>query len=93
MALGKDLGMEDSASVLHFWFEESTPKQWFTKDADYDRLIEQRFGALHAVAAAGKLDNWAETADGALALILVPPKQKGFELVSIVHCHSQPDRS
>lgn len=63
--------MEDSVSILRFWFDESTPEQWFTKNANFDRMIERRFGALHAAAATGQLDGWAETADGALALILV----------------------
>ncbi len=63
--------MEDSASVLKFWFEESVPENWFTRDDGYDRLIEQRFGALHAAAALGQYDSWCETAEGALALVLV----------------------
>ena len=45
--------MEDGASVLKFWFEESTPEQWFTKSAAYDRVIAERFGDLHASAVAG----------------------------------------
>lgn len=63
--------MEDSASVLRFWFDESTPEQWFEKSDDFDRVIESRFGALHAAACRGDCDDWAETADGVLALILV----------------------
>ncbi len=63
--------MEDSASVLRFWFEESTPQQWFERDDGYDRLIRERFGALHAAACRGERDDWAETAEGALALVLV----------------------
>lgn len=63
--------MEDSAAVLHFWFVESTPDQWFEKNPNYDRIIAERFGALHAAAARGELDHWTATADGSLALVLV----------------------
>ena len=62
---------EDSSSVLQFWFEESTPQQWFERNDGYDRVIRERFGALHAAASRGDLDDWAETAEGALALVLV----------------------
>ncbi|RVU34695.1 DUF924 domain-containing protein [Hwanghaeella grinnelliae] len=63
--------MEDCASVLRFWFEESTPQQWFEKNADFDRVIEERFGDLHQEASNGGHDDWAKSANGALALILV----------------------
>ncbi len=33
--------------VLHFWFEELTPGQWFRKDAEVDRTIIARFGDVH----------------------------------------------
>lgn len=63
--------MEDNASVLRFWFEESTPQQWFEKNDEYDRIIEERFGDIHQEASNGDHDGWTDTADGALALILV----------------------
>jgi uncharacterized protein (DUF924 family) len=62
---------DDAARVLHFWFEEYGPKDWFAKNAAFDEAIRSRFGALHAGAARGELDGWAETPAGALALILV----------------------
>jgi uncharacterized protein (DUF924 family) len=58
------------ADVVSFW-RDAGPEKWFKKDGDFDRDIRERFGALHADAAAGKLDLWAETADGALALLLL----------------------
>jgi uncharacterized protein (DUF924 family) len=33
--------------VLRFWFEETTPPQWFQKDGAFDALVRQRFLALH----------------------------------------------
>lgn len=63
--------MDDIGSVLNFWFVESTPDQWFEKNADYDRVIAERFGGLHSQAVAGQLNEWTKTADGSLALILL----------------------
>jgi len=59
------------ASVLSFWFEETAPKQWWQKDADFDALIAERFADLHARAAACELWQWRETPRGRLAEILV----------------------
>ncbi len=64
--------MDDRAeAVLRFWFEESTPKQWFAKDDAFDAAVRERFGDIHAAASRGDLDQWAETPDGALALIII----------------------
>ncbi len=64
--------------ILDFWFPpdqaptfEQAKQSWFSKDPAFDAEITQRFGEAYEVAAAGKLDNWAGTAEGALALILL----------------------
>jgi uncharacterized protein (DUF924 family) len=57
--------------VLAFWFEEIEPKQWWKKDAAFDRLIADRFGALYASAVQCELFDWRETPRGRLAEILV----------------------
>jgi uncharacterized protein (DUF924 family) len=56
--------------VVSFW-RDAGPEKWFKKDDSFDRDIRDRFGALHADAAAGKHDAWAETPEGALALLLL----------------------
>jgi uncharacterized protein (DUF924 family) len=56
--------------VIAFWREAGRDK-WFKKDTDFDRAIGERFKSTHAEAAAGRLKEWASTADGALALVLV----------------------
>jgi uncharacterized protein (DUF924 family) len=58
------------ADVVAFW-REAGPERWFNKNADFDRAIAERFTSVHAEAAAGRLQNWAATPEGALALILV----------------------
>lgn len=59
-----------AAQVLAFW-RDAGPKKWFLKDEAFDASIRERFAALHLRAASGELDHWADTPDGALALILL----------------------
>jgi uncharacterized protein (DUF924 family) len=38
--------------VLRFWFEETSPKQWFEKDEAFDAEVRRRFLQLHEAVAA-----------------------------------------
>jgi uncharacterized protein (DUF924 family) len=58
-------------SVLQFWFEEILPAQWWKLDAEFDRLIRERFAELHARASRAELFEWREQAEGRLAEIIV----------------------
>jgi len=44
---------------------------WAGQVLDVDGVIERHFGALHRRAAAGELDDWCESPDGRLAIIIV----------------------
>ena len=57
-------------SILHFWFEELTPKQHFVKDAALDETIRARFGDTLEAAARCDLFAWRATAQGRLAEIM-----------------------
>jgi uncharacterized protein (DUF924 family) len=57
--------------VLHFWFEELTPKQHFAKDAALDSAMRLRFGSTLEAAARCELWAWRATPQGRLAEILV----------------------
>ena len=57
--------------ILQFWFEEITPKDWFVKNPEFDELLKLRFGDLVEDAIGGRLDGWAKTKQGRLALILL----------------------
>jgi len=68
----------EARAVLDFWFgAPHTPtfgearKLWFSRDAAFDAMLLERFGALIDAASAGSLDGWAETPLGALALVIV----------------------
>lgn len=44
---------------------------WAGRLLDVDGIIERHFGALHRRAAAGELDQWCESRDGRLAIIIL----------------------
>lgn len=58
-------------TVLSFWFDEITPKQWWEKSPEFDQLISRKFGALHQAAACCELFAWRTTVRGRLAEIIV----------------------
>lgn len=58
-------------TILHFWFNELTPEQWWVKDKTLDQEIERRFAAIHAQAARCELFAWRTTAKGRLAEIII----------------------
>jgi uncharacterized protein (DUF924 family) len=58
-------------SVLQFWFQESTPAQWWKVDAEFDRLTAQRFSDLHGRATRSELYEWRAEPRGRLAEIIV----------------------
>ncbi len=57
--------------VLHFWFSELDPAQWWQADDALDQLIRDRFLSCWKRAAEGQLDHWQEEAPSCLALIIV----------------------
>lgn len=57
--------------MLQFWFEEISPAQWWKVDADFDRLVVERFSGLHQRAANAELYEWRSGPAGRLAEIIV----------------------
>jgi uncharacterized protein (DUF924 family) len=57
--------------VLGFWFEETTPKQWFEKDEAFDAEVRRRFLALHEALAVQPVAVLLTDARTALAAVLV----------------------
>jgi uncharacterized protein (DUF924 family) len=58
------------ADIVTFWVQAG-PKAWYRKSKAFDAEIRQRFEATHHAAARGELDDWAQTPEGALALLLL----------------------
>ncbi len=59
-----------AADIVNFW-REAGPTRWFKKDAAFDDDIRQRFLSVHEAAASGKLADWEQNAQGALALLIL----------------------
>ncbi len=70
----------DIRRILDFWFSkqelsapqiDSRMERWFGADPAQDQQIGREFGELVSLALDGRLDAWAATAEGRLALILL----------------------
>lgn len=66
--------------VLDCWFDGAPDDPatagkkaalWWGSDPASDAELRERFGATHEAAAAGRLDHWAATPEGRVALVLV----------------------
>jgi uncharacterized protein (DUF924 family) len=62
---------DDVDEVLRFWFEETTPKQWFEKDEAFDAEVRRRFLKLHEAVAAQPNEALLKDARTALAALIV----------------------
>ncbi|MEO8653514.1 MAG: DUF924 family protein [Ramlibacter sp.] len=60
----------EATEVVAFW-RAAGPARWFKKDPAFDGEFRERFLTLHQRAAAGELDGWAASAEGALALVIL----------------------
>ena len=57
--------------IIHFWFEETAPAQWFQKNDEFDALIAGRFASTYRMVADGVCDLWQDEPEGCLALCIV----------------------
>jgi uncharacterized protein (DUF924 family) len=60
----------NAVEVVSFW-SDAGPDRWFTKDAALDDQIRERFLDTYEAAAAGKLSGWEQSAQEALALLIL----------------------
>jgi uncharacterized protein (DUF924 family) len=56
--------------IVSFW-RAAGAERWFNKDTAFDEEIRQRFLDTYVDAAAGKLSDWEQNAQGALALLIL----------------------
>ncbi|MDN5569373.1 MAG: DUF924 domain-containing protein [Paracoccus sp. (in: a-proteobacteria)] len=57
--------------VLAFWFSDAMQPYWFAKSDQIDAQITQDFADTYQAAHDGQLDGWMDSADDALALVIV----------------------
>jgi uncharacterized protein (DUF924 family) len=60
----------DPGEVMRFWLAQSD-KVWFSADPAFDAAVRSRFAGLVEQAREGHLDDWAQSPDGALALVIL----------------------
>jgi len=66
--------MASPDEIIEFWFPPEQARAdalWWGKDPALDAEIERRFGPTLARASQGELDDWAASARGRLALVVV----------------------
>lgn len=59
-----------AAEVVAFW-REAGPSRWFNKDDAFDDSCRAVLQPLHEAAARGELAAWCDSAEGALALVIL----------------------
>jgi uncharacterized protein (DUF924 family) len=57
--------------ILQFWFHEISPKQWWSADPEFDRLIASRFLDVHRRANQGEFYEWRADPKGRLADVII----------------------
>jgi len=72
--------MSSIQDIIDEWFgaldelgraSEEKSARWFEKNPSFDQMLKDRFGPLVEDAIEGNLEDWADTNEGALALILL----------------------
>ncbi|MBL7004410.1 MAG: DUF924 domain-containing protein [Gammaproteobacteria bacterium] len=58
-------------SILSFWFSDATEPLWFNSTPEFDSQLQQQYEQVWEQAASGDLDDWKNSADGALALVII----------------------
>lgn len=58
------------SDIVGFW-RNAGPKRWFAKSSAFDEAIRLKFEPVHHAAARGAYDAWADSAEGALALLIL----------------------
>jgi uncharacterized protein (DUF924 family) len=63
--------IKTAQEVLDFWFSDDMQPLWFAKSDHTDARIRATFGDTYDAAQAGRLEEWMEDPDRALALVIV----------------------
>ena len=58
-------------SIIKFWFTETNSSLWWSRNAEFDKLITDRFSDLHRQACNCELYPWREDPHGRLAEIII----------------------
>lgn len=62
---------EEVDGLLDFWFSRDTRDRWFDSTPGFDEALRQRYMVTWQQGRDGKLQDWEQTPDGALALVIL----------------------
>jgi len=57
--------------IVEFWFSKAVKPYWFKSTPEFDAQLRDKYSVLMRAARAEELDHWADTPQGALALIIL----------------------
>lgn len=57
--------------IINYWYSEKIQKCWFSSTPELDKEIKEQFEQAWVSAAAGELDEWQNSPEGCLALIII----------------------
>ncbi len=69
--LDEDFARYTPEEVIEFWRDEVGSANWYKQSDETDQLIRDRFATLHRRLNDGFYEDWIETAEGALAFVIV----------------------
>jgi len=58
-------------SLVDFWFSDEVSRYWFNATAKFDRQLTSSYAELWQQGRSGALDDWQQTANGCLALVIL----------------------
>lgn len=59
------------ADIIEFWYSDSMQQRWFSSTPELDDQIKERFEHVWVSSSKGEFDEWSNTPEGSLALIIV----------------------
>ena len=60
-----------SLDIIDYWFSENSEKYWFSSTPEIDKEIKQHYEQLWQSAADGMYDEWQNSPEGSLALVII----------------------
>lgn len=63
--------MPTPTDILEFWYSDDMRAKWFASTPQLDASIKSRFESVWEAALRGELDDWRNSADGCLALVII----------------------
>jgi uncharacterized protein (DUF924 family) len=63
--------MDSQRELIEFWFSERVRPMWFRATPEFDLEVRERYESLWRRAQEGGLDDWRQSLEGALALVIL----------------------